>query len=43
MQVGNTVISVEQKEDFGLMMLMEEADRSKRVSRSTIMKKLRKS
>ena len=40
MSIGNTVISLEDKEDLGLMMLMQKADRSKRVSRETVMKKL---
>lgn len=40
MSIGNTVISLEDKEDLGLMMLMQKADRSKRVSRDTVMKKL---
>jgi hypothetical protein len=40
MSIGNTVISLEDKEELGLMMLMQKADRSKRVSRDTVMKKL---
>jgi hypothetical protein len=40
MSIGNTVISLEDKEDLGLLMLMKEADRNKRVSRKTVMKKL---
>jgi hypothetical protein len=40
MSIGNTVISIEEKEDLGLLMLMQKADRSKRVSRDTVMKKL---
>ena len=40
MSIGNTEISLEDKEDLGLMMLMQKADRSKRVSRDTVMKKL---
>jgi hypothetical protein len=40
MRIGNTLISLEDKEDLGLMMLMQKADRSKRVSRETVMKKL---
>jgi len=40
MSIGSTVISFEDKEDLGLMMLMQKADRSKRVSRDTVMKKL---
>ncbi len=40
MSIGNTVISIEEKEDLGMLMLMQKADRSKRVSRETVMKKL---
>jgi hypothetical protein len=40
MSIGNTVISLEDKEDLGLLMLMKKADRNKRVSRETVMKKL---
>ncbi len=40
MNIGNTVISLEDKEDLGLMMLMQKANRNKRVSRDTVMKKL---
>ena len=40
MRIGNTLISLEDKEDLGLLMLMQKADRSKRVSRETVMKKL---
>jgi hypothetical protein len=40
MSIGNTVISVEEKEDLGLLMMMKKADRNKRVSRHTVMKKL---
>lgn len=42
MSIGNTVISIEDKEDFGLLMLMQKSDRSKRISRDTVMKKLHK-
>jgi hypothetical protein len=42
MSIGNRVISIEDKEDFGLLMLMQKADRSKRVSRDTVMKKFLK-
>jgi hypothetical protein len=42
MNIGNTVISVEDKEDLGLLLLMQKADRSKRVSRKTVMQKLLK-
>jgi hypothetical protein len=34
-------LSAEEKEDIGLAMLMKQADRSKKVSREAIMKKLR--
>ncbi len=40
MSIGNAVISLEETKDLGLLMLMKKADRSKRVSRETIMKKL---
>ena len=40
MSISNTVISIEEKEDLGLLMLMTKADRTKRVSRETVMKKL---
>jgi hypothetical protein len=40
MSIGNMVISFEDKEDLGLLMLMKKADRNKRVSRETVMKKL---
>ncbi len=38
--IGSKKISVEEKEDLGLAMLMREADRTKKVSESTILKKL---
>jgi hypothetical protein len=34
-------LSVEEKEDIGLGLLMQEADRSKKISEQVIMKKLR--
>ena len=40
MSIGNAVISLEEKEDLGLLTLMGKADRGKRVSRDTVMKKL---
>jgi hypothetical protein len=40
MSIGNMVISIEEKEDLGLLMLMTKADRTKRVSRETVLKKL---
>lgn len=38
--IDSKKISLEEKEDLGLAMLMREADRSKKVSESTILKKL---
>ena len=44
MSIGNTVINIiEDKEGLGLRMLMQKADRSKRVSRERVMKELLKS
>ncbi len=40
MNIKATVLSDEEKEDLGLLKLMEEADRTKTVSKETIMKKL---
>jgi hypothetical protein len=40
MSICNTLINLQKKEALGLMMLMQKADRSKRVSRETVMKKL---
>jgi len=34
-------MSAEELEDFGLLVMMEEADRSKKLSKETIMRKLR--
>ena len=42
MKVKTKVLTSDEKEDIGLTELMKEADRSKKVSRGTIMKKLRK-
>jgi|GEM_PF-758929 hypothetical protein len=39
--IANHALTAEEKEDFGLAILMKEADRSKKVSRETIMKKLK--
>jgi hypothetical protein len=40
MRVQSKVLSDDEKEDFALGYLMSQADRSKKVSRETIMKKL---
>lgn len=40
MNIKAMVLSEEEKEALGLLKLMEEADRSKTVSKETIMKKL---
>jgi hypothetical protein len=42
MKVKNRVLDLEEKEDLYLAELMKEADRKHKVSRSTIMKKLKK-
>ena len=39
--VSSKIISAEEVEDAGLSLLMKEADRSEKVSRSTIMAKLK--
>jgi hypothetical protein len=39
--VSSKIISAEEVEDAGLSLLMKEADRSEKVSRSTIMDKLK--
>lgn len=41
LKIKSKVITLEEKEDAGLAILMHEADRSKKVSRESIMKKLR--
>ncbi len=41
MNVTNKILRLEQKEDMGLLLLMNKANRNKKVSRTTIMKKLR--
>lgn len=38
--ISARVIDIEEVEDYGMATLMKEADRSKKVSRETIMKKL---
>ena len=39
--VKSKVLTLEEMEDFGLGLLMEEADKTKKVSKETIMKKLK--
>jgi hypothetical protein len=39
--IQSTKLSLEEKEDIGLGLLMKEADRSKKVSENVIMKKLK--
>ncbi len=41
MGIKNTLLSQEEKEDLALAALMSKTNRSKKVSRSTIMKKLK--
>ena len=41
LSIPTKVLSDEEKEDMGLSMLMREADRTKKVSRETIMRKLK--
>lgn len=41
MNVSAKTLSDEEKEDFGMAMLMKEADRSQKVARETVMEKLR--
>jgi hypothetical protein len=40
MNISLKVITDEEKEDLGLLMMMKEADRSEKVSREEVMKKL---
>ena len=42
LNVSLRVISEDEKEDMGLSLLMKKVDRTKKVSRDTIMKKLKK-
>ena len=42
MKIKTRILSSEEKEDIGLLGLMKEADRTKKVTRATIMKKLNK-
>ncbi len=37
-KINNNVLSLDEKEDFGLLKLMNESDRSKKVPRDSIMK-----
>lgn len=41
MGIKVTTLTEEEKEDMGLLKLMKQADRKKKVSRETIMKKLK--
>jgi hypothetical protein len=43
MRIETKVLSSEEKEEFGLIKLMKEADRTKKVSREKVMEKLGKS
>ena len=40
MNINNKVLSIEDKEDIGMGILMKDVDRNKKVSRNSIMKKL---
>ena len=40
MNISSKVITDEEKEDMGLLMMMKEADRYEKVSREEVMKKL---
>ncbi len=40
MNISNTLLSEEDKEDMGMAVLLKKADRTKQVSRKAIMKKL---
>lgn len=37
-RIKNNILSLDDKEDYGLLQLMNEADRSKKVDRESIMK-----
>ena len=41
LNIHNKILSVEEKEDLGMSALMSKTDRNKKVSRDTIMKKLK--
>jgi hypothetical protein len=40
LRIASRTLSKEEMEDYGMSILMKEADRSKKVSRETVMKKL---
>lgn len=40
MNISSKVITEDEKEDFGLLMMMKEVDRNEKVSREEVMKKL---
>jgi hypothetical protein len=40
MNISSKVITDEEKEDMGLLMMMKEADRNKKATREEVMKKL---
>jgi hypothetical protein len=40
MNISSKIITDEEKEDMGLLMMMKEADRNDKVSREDVMKKL---
>lgn len=40
MNIANTILTDEQKEDIGMVWLMKKADRTKTVKKETVMKKL---
>jgi len=40
MNISSKIITEEEKEDIGLLMMMKEADRNEKVSREEVMKKL---
>jgi hypothetical protein len=41
MGISSKVLTEEEKEDFGLLKLMQEADRTKKVSKNAVMAKLK--
>jgi hypothetical protein len=41
MKIRNKLLTVEEKEDLGLSVLMSKVDRNKKADRNTIMKKLK--
>ena len=42
MKIKSKILSLEEKEDYGLSIMMSQVDREKKVSRDSVMKKLRK-